>query len=398
MTTPSPAGLWSREAAVVFGLAMGPAVGIGLGRFGYALILPAMREDLGWSLTAAGWLNGANAAGYLLGALVAAAAMRRLGGFGALATGVALATLGIIGCAFTSDLALLAALRALAGLGAAFANVAGAVLVSAAVTGGGGLLLGLFYGLPGLALILSGAALPLHFAHAGPTAWREAWALLGALAVLLALPVALARRTTAPPPRPPGSGGGAGAPLRPMLAILLGHAGFGVGYSGYMTFMFAWAHESFADPRAEAALWMTIGAGGLASTWIWARMMERAAPARTFAAATGVCAAAAALPLAGAHPFWGFASAALFGASFLTAVAATTQFMRVSLEPAAWARGVAAITIAFSLGQTAGPVVSGFAGDQFGGLGPTLAVSAATLALGAALGLAQRDLRAGRGG
>jgi hypothetical protein len=67
--------------------------------------------------------------------------------------------------------------------------------------------------------------------------------------------------------------------------------------------------------------------------------------------------------------------------------------MRVSLAPAAWASGVAAITIAFSLGQTAGPVLSGLAGDLFGGLGPALAVSAATLALGAALGLAQRDLR-----
>jgi predicted MFS family arabinose efflux permease len=369
---------------------MGPTVGIGLARFGYALILPAMRADLGWSLTAAGWLNGANAAGYLVGALIAAAAMRRLGGFGAMAAGVVMAVLGVVGCALTADLAILAGLRAMAGIGAAFANVAGAVLVAATLRGsGGGLLLGLFYGLPGLALIVSGAALPLHFASAGPTAWREAWALLGAIAVVMALPVALARKATAPAP----GTGGAQARLRPMLAILLGHAGFGLGYSGYMTFMFAWASDSFADPRAQAALWMTIGAGGIASTWIWARAMDRLPPARTFAAATGVCALAAALPLVGPHPVWGFASAALFGASFLTAVAATTQFMRVSLAPAAWASGVAAITIAFSLGQTAGPVLSGLAGDLLGGLGPALAVSAATLALGAALGLAQRDLR-----
>src|SRR5690349_1998446 len=34
---------------IVIGLAMGPAVGLGLGRFAYALLLPAMRLDLGWS-------------------------------------------------------------------------------------------------------------------------------------------------------------------------------------------------------------------------------------------------------------------------------------------------------------------------------------------------------------
>src|SRR5689334_3597053 len=57
---------------VVLGLAMGPAVGLGLGRFAYALLLPAMRVDLGWSYAQAGALNTANAAGYLIGALLAA--------------------------------------------------------------------------------------------------------------------------------------------------------------------------------------------------------------------------------------------------------------------------------------------------------------------------------------
>src|ERR1700744_3019639 len=57
---------------VVAGLAMGPAVGLGLGRFAYALLLPAMRADLGWSYAQAGTINTANAAGYLIGALLAA--------------------------------------------------------------------------------------------------------------------------------------------------------------------------------------------------------------------------------------------------------------------------------------------------------------------------------------
>jgi predicted MFS family arabinose efflux permease len=64
---------------VVVGLAMGPAVALGLSRFAYALLLPPMRADLGWSFADAGALNTSNAAGYLVSALVAAPFGKRMG-------------------------------------------------------------------------------------------------------------------------------------------------------------------------------------------------------------------------------------------------------------------------------------------------------------------------------
>ena len=63
---------------VIFGLSMGPAIALGLARFAYALLLPSMRADLGWSFADAGAMNTANAAGYLIGALVAAHIGRRV--------------------------------------------------------------------------------------------------------------------------------------------------------------------------------------------------------------------------------------------------------------------------------------------------------------------------------
>src|SRR6516225_9351193 len=47
-------------------LALGTASALGLARFAYGLILPAMRSELGWSLAQAGALTTANAVGYLL--------------------------------------------------------------------------------------------------------------------------------------------------------------------------------------------------------------------------------------------------------------------------------------------------------------------------------------------
>ena len=66
--------------AVAVALALGTAVSLGLARFSYAMFLPPMRADLGWSYLTAGAMNTSNAAGYLAGALLAPAWMRSLGG------------------------------------------------------------------------------------------------------------------------------------------------------------------------------------------------------------------------------------------------------------------------------------------------------------------------------
>ncbi|MHB1900171.1 MAG: YbfB/YjiJ family MFS transporter, partial [Leptospirillum sp.] len=60
-------------------LGLGTAVALGFSRFDYALILPSMKRDLALNFTQAGWLNTANAVGYLLRAIVAKALIGRFG-------------------------------------------------------------------------------------------------------------------------------------------------------------------------------------------------------------------------------------------------------------------------------------------------------------------------------
>src|SRR5881394_2857638 len=66
------------RCGVAAALALGPAVSNGIGRFAYALVLPAMRSDLHWTYTEAGWVNTANALGYLAGSLATLRLLRRL--------------------------------------------------------------------------------------------------------------------------------------------------------------------------------------------------------------------------------------------------------------------------------------------------------------------------------
>src|SRR5438067_5448999 len=126
MISPPAAGGLGR----VIGLALGPAVALGLARFAYALLLPAMRSDLGWSYAQAGLLNTANAVGYLAGAVGGARLTRRLGTRRAFTAGLAVTTLAIAASAASGNLVVLSLLRAVGGASGAVVFIAGAALTA----------------------------------------------------------------------------------------------------------------------------------------------------------------------------------------------------------------------------------------------------------------------------
>src|SRR5215813_4379544 len=111
-------------------LAIAPAIGIGICRFAYALVLPDMRDSLGWSYSLAGFMNTINAAGYLAGALGANAMIRRFGMFSIIRISAACCVLSLAISALTSDVVVFSMVRLLSGVAAAFAFVAGGALAT----------------------------------------------------------------------------------------------------------------------------------------------------------------------------------------------------------------------------------------------------------------------------
>jgi predicted MFS family arabinose efflux permease len=78
------AQIYARPAWLIIVLSIAPAIGLGICRFAYALVLPDMRDSLDWSYASAGFMNTINAAGYLAGALTANIVIRRIGLFNTL--------------------------------------------------------------------------------------------------------------------------------------------------------------------------------------------------------------------------------------------------------------------------------------------------------------------------
>ena len=163
---------------------MGPAVALGLGRFAYALLLPPMRADLGWSFAQAGAMNTANAAGYLVGAIVAAPVGRRMGDKRVFAISLVLAALAVGASGLTADYIALLALRVAAGFTGALGFVCGAGWPPpppwAAPSIGAPTLLGVYFAGAGMGITASALAVPPLL---GTVGWRGGWLVLGALAL-----------------------------------------------------------------------------------------------------------------------------------------------------------------------------------------------------------------------
>lgn len=370
-------------------LSGGAAVSVGFARFGYALILPAMQTDLQLNYAQAGWLNTANSLGYLLGALLTIYFVSKLGNRMLFIGGVILTTLSLLANGMTHDFQWLTLYRFLAGFGAAGTFICGGVL--SGVLGTRAIVI--FFSGGGVGMLLTGAVLPWMFSHTGAAAWPVAWLAIGAVCVPLSIAATMAARTITEPGTP---GKSASWPWRHCSAEFIAYFFFGLGYIAYMTFMVAWVKHHIADPARLAAttsiMWIILGATTLVAPVLWRRLFDGRRDGKPMGLALLVLALGATLPLAMSNLAGIWLSALLVGGSMLMVPSAITGFVKVNLPAPAWGNAMAVATSLFAIGQTIGPVASGWISDLTGSLSTGLAASAGVLFLAALLALCQKPL------
>lgn len=387
-----------RPLLTAFALSLGAAISLGLSRFSYALLLPPMRADLGWTYLLSGSMNTGNAFGYFVGALITPAFMRRCGAQTALVGGAVLAGVFMMLSGLMVDADLLILQRALAGIASAFIFISGGVLaarLSLLHPGRAGLLIGIYYSGTGFGIVLSALLVPLALAaahvHGAAHAWQWAWVALGAVCLLATL--AMMRPTGHIDGAPSAASAHGNFRIRPFVFGLAGYAMFGVGYIGYMTFVVALLKEQGMGAGTITLFYAMLGSAVMASSRIWARTLDRFKGGQSMAILNGLLGVATILPALTAAPLLMFASGLLFGAIFLSVVASTTALVRHNLPPHAWSSGISAFTTVFALGQIIGPAVIGWIADGPGGLQRGLLFSALALFVGAILASRQPALQ-----
>ena len=138
---------------------------LGLARFGYTTVLPAMQQGLHFDNTRAGALASANLAGYLLMAVLSGALASRFGPRIVIALGLTVT-----------------------GAGSGASNVPAMALLAAWFTAQRrGLASGIGVAGSSLALMVLGPAVPRVLAAAGEGGWRLCWYAFGAAALAVAV-------------------------------------------------------------------------------------------------------------------------------------------------------------------------------------------------------------------
>lgn len=382
--------------AVALGLSLGPAVSNGLARFAYGLVLPSMQADLSWTYAQAGFLNTANAAGYLAGAVLFFTRLDRLGAGTIFRIGIVVTPLALLGSAAFGDLFAQSVFRIAAGISSAAIFISGgamAAMLFRDAPAANALAISLYFGGGGLGMILSGAAIPLLLDRAGDGAWPFAWLLLAGLAAAAAWPALLASRRCPQPARADR----ATAPRLPVLRMApetLGYFCFAVGYIVYLTYLVAMMQAEGAGSRLVAVTWALLGFGVICAPFLWRSVLARSRGGGALALACLATGTATLLPSTwqGSAPAL-VLSAVVFGLSFFMAPTAVTSFSRKNLADASWARAVAMFTTVFAFGQMIGPILAGLIADMTGSLAKGMTAAGAILLAGSALSAMQRPLR-----
>ena len=341
-------------------LGFGPGAALGIGRFAYALVLPAMQVALNLSYAQAGLLGSANTAGYFLGSIISHRVLYKSGYKRGYYGALLLQTLSLLLLASSAHFWFLMVLRFAQGMLGAFVFVGGAALLLA--SGGRARATGMYFSGVGLGIALSPLVLPLV------SGWRSAWTLLGVLSLVLTVVSMLAwPYLSEPAPRSVGAEGS----LKPIYLLLLSYGLYGAGYIGYMTFV------TSGLPVAMAPFWVVLGVGALLTGVVWSGLIERVGGATALLLILLVLGVSSLYPLLQVAPWL---SAFLFGVSFLGVITAITQVFSRLLPAGAWARAMGLSTAAFALGQALGPGLSGLAGEAFAGAAGALGLSSVLIA------------------
>ena len=351
------------------------AIAMGIGRFAFTPILPMMQAEGHVSVVEGGWLASANYAGYLAGALTAAALpfTARATIRAALAT-VAATTLGM---GIAPDVASWLLLRFAAGVASAWVFVLSSAwfverLQHAPAHARQALVATLFSGV-GVGIAIAGTLCAAILLGGGSAAF--AWIVLGIVALAGSGTIWNAFAGAAPAAASDRRAGSWNATRWRLIAC---YGAFGFGYIIPATFLSSMARESVGDPAIYGWSWPVFGAAAAVSTFAAAGVRRRLSDRGTWIAGHLVMAAGVAVPLVVDGLTGIVLSALLVGSTFMVVTMAGMQEART--VAGADARGLmGAMTSAFALGQIAGPLAVSAIASRGGGFAASLIAASGAL-------------------
>lgn len=278
-------------------------VSIVLARMAYGLILPDMRDGLGFSDQQAGQLGTVTALGYLVFVLPGGWAATRWGARRTVLGGLGLISLGFAGLALAANWWVIAGLMLLLGLGTAFCFAPMLSLIATWYPSRRGLMIGWMTTGIGIGLLLSGLLVPPLMQWVGVHGWRASWAVFGLMALAaMALvwwgvrdPPASAAAAPADPAAPPDRW--RVYRNRRVLTVALAYAVIGGVHIVHTLFMFSFVVASGIASTTAGQLFALSGTLSVLCAPLWGWLSDRWGRGSSMLLAMGMVTLALALPL-----------------------------------------------------------------------------------------------------
>jgi len=302
--------------------------GLGFGRFAYPMLLPSMRNSLGFNYSAMGLLSGAIMLGYLLFSFFGGMLATRFGPKRIVIASLLCGSLSMLFLSRSSAFLPLLFFAFAMGAGGAGSHISITTLPMAWFEerrlGGA---VGIVTGGTGLGIIVTGLLLPHLLSQLGKEAWRQCWLLLA----LITFSVAVAgwvllrekpSRAASSPPSPDGDEkyfppkrNGQELSLK---AIFIIYFIFGFSYNIYATYFVAYMVEEIRLAEKTAGdIWAIFGWMCMLSGLIWGFLSDQLGRRKALLWNNAVISLSVLLPLLlHRHFIMGF-SAFLFGGTFL---------------------------------------------------------------------------------
>jgi sugar phosphate permease len=379
----------------------------GFGRMAYTIILPAMKDGLGFDYTQLGLLGTGNFIGYLAMAIIGGFLASRFGTRVVITLALLLMGLTMILTGMSKTFGFAFAMRLMTGIGNGASYVPAMALGSAwFAVKRRGFATGIVSGGIGAGTLISGLIVPPILASHGTEGWRIAWYVLGGLVLVIAGVVFLFVRSrpeeknlravgeapsevkTQQEQKASALSWGKVYGMGQVWYLGLVYFFYGMSYIIYMVFFAAYLVKEMGYSQAWAgSLWAMVGGLSVFCGVIWGGISDRLGRSRGASLAYLVLGTSYLVYALFRFEMGFYISAFLFG---LTAwsiptimAAAAGDLVGPRLAPA----GLGFVTLFFGIGQALGPALGGYLADKTGSfMAPFLVASGISFA-GAAFSL-----------
>ena len=343
---------------------------LGLGRFGYGMILPNLQESLQISTTQTGFIGTSNFVGYLIGIFFVSYLYKKFETHKLISTSLIFQSISMLCMVLFTDYLFIAAFYTLSGVFTAISNVSIMVYIAHIIPAHiKGKALGIIVTGNGLAIVFSGFLVPFIDTHFLNDSWTVNWSIFAGLTFIISFGIRSGLKIHDNKQQNPSQND---KPIKLLFSskfhkIALLYLIFGITYVVYITFFVTASIDKYnIEMHQSGYFWSLLGFMSLFSGPLFGSIADKIGAYKTLIIIFALQTIANLILVLDLQPGFLWISAILFGTSAWAIPSLITLLSTQEFGVQNTAKVFSLATLVFAAGQIIGPIGAGFIYDLEG--------------------------------